>query len=69
MSHVDMAYTHHGQQGQKGVCHELPGGPLTGIYGVSADLLGLPDAGTWHPHHWHQGPNDVGNLCLGPLGN
>ena len=24
---------------------------------------------TWHPHHQHQGPKNVGNFRLGPLGN
>ena len=69
---------HHGLQGQKGVCHEPPGGlgdRLQGYMGYqqicwdsqmqNAEILLVR---TWHPHR-QQGPNHVGNLRLGPLGN
>ena len=25
--------------------------------------------GTWHPHHWHQGPKGVDHVHLGALGD
>ena len=54
-----------------------PWGPPTGLYGVSANFLGLPDAEyliNWdltptRPLHQHQGPKGVGHVHLGPLGN
>ena len=78
ISHVDMTYTT-GCRDKKvfAMNHLGPWGPLrftTGLYWVSADLLGLPDAEYfigWDlaPHHQHQGPKNVDNLHLGPLGN
>ena len=60
---------HHGLQGQKGVCHEPPGGlgdRLQGYMGYQqicwdSHMQNILMVGTWHQHHWHQGPKNMGN--------
>ena len=75
MSHFDMTYTT-GCRDKKVFAMNLLGalGTTYRLYGVSADLLGLPDAEYfifWYlaPTPLSSGTKNVGNLHLGPLGN
>ena len=75
MSHVDMTYTT-GCRDKKVFAMNLLGALGTAyrvMWGISRFVgtlrWNILLVGTWHPNHRHQGPKNVGNLHLGPLGN